>query len=80
MEFASTQLLMVDPEPDKHGRLDVYLDDVLSMVPGLSNAHSLRGVMAVLLAIEVIGCPLAEHEPCCATNFWQSKKHWRRAH
>jgi len=61
--FALVRPLVINPVPDEHSHSDVYLDDVLSVFPGLSDAHSLCGIAAVLLAIEVIGRLLAEHEP-----------------
>ena len=62
IDFAPAKPMIVDPDPDEFGGADVYLDDVFSAVPALSEMHSRRGYEAVLLAIAVIGRPLSEDE------------------
>lgn len=50
--------MLVDPGMDKHGTNDVYLDDILSAFPALSDDHVERCALAPLLALEVVSRPV----------------------
>ena len=50
---------MVDPEADKFGTADVFLDDIFSAIPQLDgDSPGDRGAQAALLALDVLGRPL----------------------
>jgi hypothetical protein len=60
--FAPARNLLVDPGTDEYGTIDVYLDDLFSAFPALSDDHIERGSQAVPLAIDAVSRPLAQHE------------------
>jgi hypothetical protein len=50
---------MVDPEANKFGTADVFLDDIFSAIPQLDgDSPGDRGAQAALLALDVLGQPL----------------------
>jgi len=50
---------MVDPEADKFGITDVFLDNIFSAVPQLDgDSPGDRSAQAALLALDVLGQPL----------------------
>jgi hypothetical protein len=53
--FAPARSMLVDPEADKYGYSDVYLDDIFSAIPAISPKHEARAAQSVLLALAVIG-------------------------
>jgi hypothetical protein len=54
--------LLVDPGTDEFGTINVFLNDLFSAFPALSDDHIEHGSQAVPLAIDVVSCPLAQHE------------------
>jgi hypothetical protein len=60
--FAPGLPLVVEIPPDDQGKVDCYLDDLISVIPDL-NDNELRGASAVPLAIHLIGRPISDSEP-----------------
>jgi len=57
--LAAACSLMIDPEADKFGTADVFLDDIFSAIPQLDgDSPRDRGAQAALLALDVVGRPL----------------------
>ena len=57
--LAAAYSLMVDPEADKFGITDVFLDNIFSAVPQLDgDSPGDRSAQAALLALDVLGQPL----------------------
>ena len=60
--FAPARNLLVNPGTDEYGTINVYLDDLFSAFPALSDDHIKCGSQAVPLAIDAVSHPLAQHE------------------
>ena len=52
----------MDPGTDKFGLIDVFLDDIISVFPAISDKHTDRCALAALLAMEVTGRPNSKFE------------------
>ena len=55
--------MMVDTETDEFGASEVYLDDLLSAFPDLSDDHVERCSLAPLLALDTVSRPVQADEP-----------------
>ena len=61
--FAPARKMIVDPGTDTPGLVDVFLDDLISVFPALSDKHIDRCSLVALLALEVTSQPLLDAEP-----------------
>ena len=61
--FAPARPMLVDPETDKFGTTEVFIDDLMALFPWLSRAHLERCSNATLLALELLSRPLGKNEP-----------------
>jgi hypothetical protein len=55
--------MMVDTETDEFGASEVFLDDLLSAFPDLSEDHVERCSLAPLLALDTVSRPVQADEP-----------------
>ena len=55
--------MMVDTETEEFGASEVFLDDLLSAFPDLSEDHVERFSLAPLLAIDTVSRPVQADEP-----------------
>jgi hypothetical protein len=62
LEFAPGKPLDVDLHPDPRGKVDIYIDDGITVVPDLAN-NRLRGSNAMALAIHTMFRPISPNEP-----------------
>ena len=51
--FAPAREMIVDPGMDSHGLVGVFLDDLVTVFPALSEKHIDRCSLVALLALEV---------------------------
>ena len=61
--FAQAKEMIADPEVDEFGSTEVFVDDLFTAFPALSEDHIKRCAEAIPLAVEIIGHPLAPEEP-----------------
>ena len=61
--FQQARPLSVRTKTDRFGLFDVFIDDIISVFPALSDDHVDRCSLAALLAMEVTSRPVTEHEP-----------------
>ena len=61
--LAPSRQLIVDPNIDAHGLTDVFIDDIISVFPALSQAHVNKCSQAALLALDAASRPVLPHEP-----------------
>jgi hypothetical protein len=71
--MAKAREMAVDPKIDKHGLIDVFIDDIITVFPAISPKHSKKCSLAALLALDVTSRPVHPHEtvprdPMLATN------------
>ena len=60
--FAQARKLLITPNTDKFGLIDVFLDDIISVFPAISGDHVDRCSLAALLAMEVTSRPNLKFE------------------
>jgi hypothetical protein len=60
--FSAARNMIVDPEADEFASAEVFVDDIFSAFPALSDDHVQRGSQAALLAMEIIGRPIIQNE------------------
>ncbi|WP_317201517.1 hypothetical protein [Janthinobacterium sp.] len=60
--FGQARKLLVKPETDDLGLIDVFLDDIISVFPALSDENVDRCTLAALLAMEVTSRPRLKFE------------------
>ena len=61
--LAQARSMMVDTETDEFGASEVFLDDLLSAFPDLSEDHVERCSLAPLLALDTVSRPVQADEP-----------------
>ena len=61
--FAQAKEMIADPEVDEFGSTEVFIDDLFTAFPALSEDHIQCCAEAILLTMEIIGHPLALKEP-----------------
>ena len=60
--FAQAKEMIADPEVDEFGSTEVFVDDLFTTFPALSEDHIKQCAEAIPLAVEIIGHPLTLEE------------------
>ena len=63
VEFKEARATLRDFGIDDFGTTDVFIDDLITAFPAISEEHVLKGSRAPLLALEVVGRQVASIEP-----------------
>ena len=61
--LAPARKLIVDPQIDACGLVDVFIDDIISVFPALSERHVQKCSQAALLALDAASRPVLPNEP-----------------
>jgi hypothetical protein len=62
-KFEEARESLRDFGADNFGTTDVFIDDLITAFPAISEKHVQRGSRAPLLALEIVGRPMAQREP-----------------
>ena len=66
--FADSKPLAVDIPVDPQGKIDIYLDNLITVIPDIGNNRS-RGNAAMPLAIDAVSHPLSQREQAPRENY-----------
>jgi hypothetical protein len=62
-KIAPARKLIVVPNIDAYGMVDVFIDDIISVFPALSQSHVEKCSQAALLALDAASRPVLPDEP-----------------